>query len=71
MLRSILHSQGFPGGSVGKSPPAHAGDVGSIPGLDKETAAHSCILAWEIAWTEELGGLQFYRVLKSRTQLAY
>ena len=26
--------------------------------LEKETAAHSSILAWEIPWTEEAGGLQ-------------
>ena len=25
---------------------------------EKETAAHSSILAWEIPWTEEPGGLQ-------------
>ena len=26
--------------------------------LDKEMATHSNILAWEIPWTEEPGGLQ-------------
>ena len=26
--------------------------------LEKETATHSSILAWEILWTEEPGGLQ-------------
>ena len=26
--------------------------------LDKGMATHSSILAWEIPWTEELGGLQ-------------
>ena len=26
--------------------------------LKKETATHSSILAWEIRWTEEPGGLQ-------------
>ena len=26
--------------------------------LEKEMAAHSSVLAWEIPWTEELGGLQ-------------
>ena len=26
--------------------------------LEKEMAAHSSILAWEIPWTEETGGLQ-------------
>ena len=25
--------------------------------LEKETATHSSILAWEIPWTEETGGL--------------
>ena len=26
--------------------------------LEKEMATHSSILAWEMPWTEELGGLQ-------------
>ena len=26
--------------------------------LEKEMATHFSILAWEISWTEELGGLQ-------------
>ena len=26
--------------------------------LEKEMLTHSSILAWEISWTEELGGLQ-------------
>ena len=30
--------------------------VRKIP-LEKEMATHSSILAWEISWTEELGGL--------------
>ena len=29
--------------------------------LEKKMAAHSSILAWEIIWTEELGGLQSMR----------
>ena len=48
--------------SVGKSSACNAGDLGSIPGredpLEKEMATHSNILAWEIPWTEEPGGLQ-------------
>ena len=36
--------------------------------LEKET--HSCMLAWEIPWTEEPGGLQVHRVTKSQTQLS-
>ena len=27
--------------------------------LEKEMATHSSMLAWEIPWTEEPGGLQF------------
>ena len=45
-----------------KSLSANAGDVGSIPGLErsleKKMATHSSILAWEIPWTEEPGGQQ-------------
>ena len=26
--------------------------------LEKEMATHSSILAWEVSWTEECGGLQ-------------
>ena len=52
----------FPGGSVGEESACNAGDPGLIPGgedpLEKEVATHSGILAWEIPWTEEPGGLQ-------------
>ena len=46
-----------------KNRPANAGDLGSIPGSGRsprveEMAPHSSILAWEIPWTEEPGGLQ-------------
>ena len=51
---------GFPGGSVVKNPPSNAGvsgDTDSIPGsgkpTEKEIAAHSSILTWEIPRTEE------------------
>ena len=37
---------------------ANSGDVGWEDPLEKEMAAHSSILAWEIPWTEEPGGLQ-------------
>ena len=33
-------------------------------------ATHSSILAWEIPWTEEPGGLPSIRVTESRTQLS-
>ena len=54
-------SSGPPCGSVVKNPPDNAGDTGLIPSqedpLEKETATHSSILAWEIPWTQELGKL--------------
>ena len=55
----ILNS--FPGGSDGKGSACNAGDLGLIPGLgrslEKEMETHSSILAWEIPWAEEPGGL--------------
>ena len=48
-----------------KNSPANTGDtrnVGLIPGLARSPGGgngnHSSILAWEIPWTEEPGGLQ-------------
>ena len=38
--------------------------------LEKETATHSNILAWEIPWTEEPGGLQAMGSQKNQTQLS-
>ena len=38
--------------------------------LEKEKAAHSSILAWEIPWTEEPGGLQSMGSQKLRQDLA-
>ena len=32
--------------------------LGQEDPLERETATHSSVLAWEIPWTEELGGLQ-------------
>ena len=32
--------------------------LGQEDPLEKEMATHSSILAWEIRWTEETGGLQ-------------
>ena len=52
---------------VVKNLPANAGDKrdmasvpgsGKSPGVGKEMAAHSSILAWRIPWTEEPDGLQ-------------
>ena len=38
--------------------------------LEKEMATHSSILAWEIPWTEEPGGLQSMGLQKSQTHLS-
>ena len=48
-------------GSAGKESACNMGDLSSIPGLGRspgEGNSHSSILAWEIPWTEESGGLQ-------------
>ena len=34
------------------------GSLGQEDPLEKEVATHCSILAWEIPWTEERGGLQ-------------
>ena len=53
---------GFPGGLAVNNPPAMQEMQGQSPGwddpLEKEVATHSGVLAWEIPWTEEPGGLQ-------------
>ena len=35
-----------------------AQSLGQEDPLEEETATHSSVLAWEIPWTEEPGGLQ-------------
>ena len=54
-----------------KNPPAmqetQVQSLGREDPLEKETATHFSILAWEIPWTEEPGGLQPTRLQKSRT----
>ena len=54
-----------------KNPPINAGDMGSSPTSGRYpgegTITYSRILAWEIPWTEEPGGLQsmgLHRVLE-------
>ena len=64
-IRCILRSLGFPGGTLGKEPPANAGYirdrfdswVRNIPW--RRAWQPSSILAWRIPWTVEPGGLQF------------
>ena len=51
---------GFPSGSVVKYPPGNARDAGGMgqeDPLEEEVAIHSSILAWEILWRKEPGGL--------------
>ena len=48
----------FPSGSVVKIQEMWAQFLGQEDPLEKEMATHSRILAWEIPWTEEPGGLQ-------------
>ena len=54
-------TKGFPGGSVVKSLSAvqetWLQSLGRDDPLEKGMATHSSILAWEIPWTEEPGGL--------------
>ena len=54
-----------------KNPPAMwetwVHSLGLEDPLEKGTATHSSILAWEIPWTEEPGGLQFIGLAKSQT----
>ena len=56
---------GFPSGSVVKNPPAmqemqetSVQSLGQEDPLEEGMATHSSILAWEIPWTQEPGGLQ-------------
>ena len=41
--------------------------LGQEDPLEKEMASHSSILAWQIPWTEEPGGLQFMGSQKGQT----
>ena len=66
----MLYKRSFLVGSVVKNLPANAGDVGFDPWvgkipLEKEMATLPGILAWEIPWTEEPGGLQSMRLQKN------
>ena len=54
-------NEGLPGGSVVMNLPSEqemqVQSLGQEDILEKEIATHSSILAWEIPWTEEPGGL--------------
>ena len=55
-------SEGFPGGTVVKNPPAMeetwVQSLGQEDPLEEDMATHSSILAWRIPWTEESSRLQ-------------
>ena len=57
--------------AVIKNPPAmqkmQIQSLGQEDPLEKEMATHPSILAWEIPWTEELGGLQSTGSQKNQT----
>ena len=71
---SISPFGGFPCVSDGKESACSAGDLGLIPGLgrspEKGMATHSSILAWEIPWTEDSGGLQSMGSQKNQKPLS-
>jgi len=58
----------FPSGSSVKTLSAlkkkQAPSLGQEDPLDEEKATHFSILAWEIPWTEEPGGLQFMGIAR-------
>ena len=65
---------GFPAGSAVKNPPAaqepqetRVRSLGQEDPLEEGMATNSSILAWEIPWREEPGGLQSIGVTKSQT----
>ena len=57
-----------------KNPPAvqevWVQSLGQKDPLEKEMATHSSILAWEVPWTEEPGGLQSIGLQRVRHNLA-
>ena len=63
----------LPCGSVVKNPPTtektQVQSLGQEDPQDKEMATHSSILAWEIPWTKETGGLQSMGVTTVRHNL--
>ena len=62
-LLKTLSVEKFLGGSVVKNQSAllemHVQSLGWKDPLEKEKATHPNVLAWEIPWTEEPGGLWF------------
>ena len=63
----------FPGGSVVNNSAAlqetWVQSLGQEDPLEKEMATRSCILVWEVLWTEETGRLQSFRSQRVRQLL--
>ena len=72
--RPLPHLQDFPGGTGVKNPlpmqETQVQSLGQEDPLEKEMATHTSILAWEISWTEDPGGLQSMGSQKSWTRLS-
>ena len=72
VILQSCYLEGFNSGSDGKESACNAGATGLILGSGRSPGGgndyHSSVLAWEIPWTEEPGGLQFGDA-KSPTQL--
>ena len=66
-------TMGLPGDIAVENMPAkqqmQIRSLGQKDPLEKEMATHSSILAWEISWMEEPGGLQPLGGHKSQTRL--
>ena len=64
-FNSLTEKTGFPSGSVIKNMPAmqetQVRSLGQEDPLEEEIATDSSIVAWEIPWTEDPGGLQSQR----------
>ena len=78
ILTVTTHEKDFPSGSAVEESLRNARDaqkiwvrfLGREDPLQKEMAPQSSILAWEIPWTEESGGLQSTGLQKCWTQLS-
>ena len=74
MMVSKVEFRVFPSWLSGKESDCSAEDPGLIldqeDPLEKEMATHISVLAWEIPWTEEPGGLQSTGSRKSGTLLS-
>ena len=64
-FNSLTEKTGFPSGSAIKNMPAmqetQVRSLGQEDPLEEEIATDSSIVAWEIPWTEDPGGLQSQR----------